>query len=482
VTAAMRWRLLAVAMMGYAVVQIGLGPVSAIMPTLSSDLGLTLNLSSWLLTGYLLVMTALILPAGRMGDRYGHKRVFMTGLGINLIACILVVLVNAFWSLLILRAVQGAGSALIAGTAMAWVSNAFPRSQRGRVVGAITLASFVGGFVGIYVAIWAVQYATWHWLFLTLAPMALLALLLGATIPEDRSQHGIDPKSRSIDWVGVIVLGLALTTFTLGFTHAHEGEATFSEGFEWHVPMHLAFLVLAALFVWLQRRAVNPIIPLQYLANRPFLAALGAHTVLHIAMMGTIMMIPFMTQVGLGLTPAHTATIAMSVQVLSVVMTPLSGWLYDRADSSLLLPGSMAILGIGMFVSGWFSTSVSYGGLIGLSLFMGLGMGLFLTANNAALVSSVPPEIRGFATGMLETTRQLGHGLATGVIGTFLSHGLANSADTGTVTAELIYGFRLSYWGMAALAVLGVGFSIWHGIERRHQTATLASANASAAD
>lgn len=462
---AQRWKVLAVAMIGYGIVQSGLHSVNQIMPTISADLGIPLSQGSWLLTAYLLAMTSLILPAGRLGDQYGYRNVFLWGVGTFALFQTAVGLATSFWPLVILRVGQGVGSALISGTAMAWATNSFPASHRGRVVGAVTAASYLGSMSTALIATWAVERATWHWAFIPMIPICVIALLLGVTTPApERAQAPRTP----LDWAGVAVLAMALTAFSLGLNHVHGGAETWSDGVYWHLPMHILFVALLLLFVTVQRRVRNPIMPLAYFRSQPFVAALSSNLVLHTIMMGTLAVVPFLIQVGLGLTPSHTAGNSLMIQVLSMIMTPLSGWLYDRADSRILLPAGMLVVGGSIFVMGLFTTALSYPGVLGLSLLLGVGTGLFLTSNNAALMGSVPPEQRGFASGMIETTRQMGHGLGAAMIGLLLSGGI--SAGPDLVRA----GFRNSYWAMAAIAALGVVTSIWYGRARGRRPSSAA--------
>ena len=467
-----RWRTLIVVMIGYAVVQMTLVPVTLIMPTLSKALGVPLRSASWLLTAYLLAMTVAILPAGRLGDRYGFKRVFLTGLTLLAASLVAAALSRSFLPLLILRVVQGVGCALINGTALAWVSNTYPEAYRGRVVGAVTLSSFIGGFSGTFLGTWAISAATWQWTFAAMVPLAALSLLLGLGTVEARPPA---PGRRlPLDWAGALVLGLALTALSLSLSHLHEGAESWADGWAWHLPMHAVAAALLILFVVIEQRAADPMVPLPYLRNRAFLAALGANIALHLPMMGHNVILPFLMELGMGLTPAHLAVVIMVLQVISLLLAPFSGWLYDRVGARLLLPGSMAFITAALFLFGLTTTALSFPSLLGLAVLLGLGMGLFLAANNAALISAVPAEIRGFASGMLETTRQLGHGVAATVVGTILSYGVALAAEGGP-RAALQAGTRSSYWFLAVLAGFGVICSVWYVRERGKEAATAAA-------
>ncbi len=475
-----RWRLLTVAMLGYAMVQMGLVPVNAIMPALATTFSVSLGTASWLLAGYLLALSALILPAGRLGDRLGHRPVFLWGLAGYTLTAALAGVSNTYWMLLMARLGQGLTSALILGSTMAMVTSAFPLRVRGRVLSFVTLSSYIGGAASTYLATWAIQHATWHWTFWMLVPIGLLGLVLGVGIRDPRPVTA--PARSRIDWIGAAILAAMLVAFSLGLNHLHDGGETFADGWRWHLPMHVLAAALLLLFVWVEQRVAEPIIPLHYLKNRMFLAALSAHFILHTTMMGSTGTLPFMIQIGMGLTPTHTANVLVFLNILSLVSAPVSGWLYDRANSKLLLPGAMFIIASGMFLFGLLGVNLSFMGLLGLGLYMGTGMGLFLSANNAALMSSVPAEIRGFASGMLETTRQVGHGIATTLVGTMLGAGVALAGKGAGGRDMLVSAFATQFYLMAGLCALGLLCSIWYGVEKDRAVRSGGSASVAAGD
>lgn len=466
------WRALLVAMTAYASVQLGLSPVSSILPTLAAYFRVDVELGSWILTAYLLALTTLILPAGRLGDRLGHRRVVLGGLAAYAVASLAAVLSSGLTAMLVFRVLQGLASSFILGPCMALATQAFPAGYRGRVVGAVTLASSVGSAAGVYLAAWAITYASWRLIFVVMMVPAVVALLVGLTLPDP-------PRPRTprapVDWLGAALLAGALVAFSLSLNHLHAGPETFAGGWHWHLPGHAVAAVLLGLFVWAQRRAADPLIPPAYLRNAPFVTALGANFVLHLTMMGSMATVPFVVQLELGLSPAYTAGVITVMQFLSVTMAPISGWLYDRTDSRVLLPGALVLLGLAMFLVGLRAGHMTYPHLLVLMAGIGTGMGLFLTANNAAVMGSVPADLRGFASGMIETTRQLGHGLATAAVGGMISAGVA-AANTAAGPVLLAGAFRSAWWLMAGITTAGVVLCVWHIVARTRPAGPTAAA------
>lgn len=449
------------AMAASAIVMASLSPVSAVLPFLGQLFGTTVQTASWILTAYLLLLTVCVLPAGRWGDMYGDRKVFLTGSVLALVSTILTGMApNLMW-LLILRSVQGIAGAMVGATSLALVSRVFPREQLGRVVAAISFATALGSIAGANLTTWLVQVGHWRWLFWMTLPFAVVALLCAARLPEPviRSEPG-----RRMDWPGAICLMAALAALSLSLTHQHDGGPQFSAGIGWHGGMLLLAGGLLLAFFWAERRAVAPLLPIHLLANGSFLAALAAHTLLHLTMMGSMSAIPFMVQLGLGLTPTHTGWVLTVVYVSTLVMSPVSGWLYDRTHSPWVMAAAMMAMGTGIVLLGTLSTRLDLTGVIILTAMMGAGVGLFMTANNAALLNSVPRDARGLVSGTIEMTRQMGHALGATITGATLATGLATAGRAAGVT--LAGAVSLSWMTMAGVALAGVLLSLWPVLQR----------------
>lgn len=447
-----RWLTLGTVIIGYFGASWAMGPVSALLPTISREFGVAPDKIGWAMTVYLLSLVTFLLPAGRLGDLYGHRKLFTIGAATYGLSALLVWMVNGLLPLVVLRAFQGLAAALIFGSSMALISRAFPPDQRGRAIGLVSMTASVAALVGVWASALFVTHLSWHWTFLTVAPISLLSAVGGTMLDRDT----VKPGAR-IDWLGIIALVGTLAAFSLSVTHLHDGDQTFHGGLGYHGTMHAVTLALLGLFIWTQRRAKDPLIPFAPFRS-PFLrAALLGNSILHLGMMGSLFLVPFLVEKGLALTPTHTASAMVPMQVTITAMAPISGWLCDRGATRWLLPGAMLVLAGSMAALGALAVQgLTFPVLLVLSTLLGVGQGLYNTANNAELLNSVSQDLKGFANGMLEMTKQFGHSLGATIASTFAAAGVSATASPEIFLA----GFGRSSFIMAAIAAAGVVVSL----------------------
>jgi MFS family permease len=324
--------------LGNFMVQMAMMPVSTILPTVATEFGIQLDVASWVMSAYLLLLTGWLLTAGRLGDQFGHRRVYVAGIALYMVAGTACGLAQSPLQLIALRAVQGIGGALMLGNGLAIVVNSFPARQHGRSIGIAMMAASLGSTIGVAIGGVALEYLSWRWMFFVIAPLGAIALvaalgLRGVTTPR---------KAHRVDWQGALLLFLMLTAVTLSMTHLHDGEESFEAGWPYHTAMQVLALVLLGAFVWVERRAAEPMVLFQYFRYGRFTFPLLAHGVLHMVMMGTIFLAPFVIERGTLLSAAMTAAFLVTRQLVTVGMAPLSGWLYDRTRSPLMAPLAMA--------------------------------------------------------------------------------------------------------------------------------------------
>lgn len=406
---------------GYFLVMFAVSPVSVVMPTLAAGFGVGMEQASWVMTAYLLPLTAFLLPAGRLGDIVGHRRLFTIGIGIGTVASLLAGLAPSLWLLLAARALQGIGAAMVSATSLPIITEAVSDTRRGRSVGLVTMASSTGAMAGTALAPLYVQYLDWRWAFYSAALAGLVSLVLALQMGNGARRA---VKAR-LDWPGAALLLMTLTVASISLSHFHEGPETFQDGWAWHVPMHGAALVLLLMFLAVERRVKSPLVELRHLANGRFTSAIGANLVLHMTMMVAVFSVPFLVQRGLGLTPVQTGILLTTMQASTTAMTLVGGWLYDRMNSRWLCPASLAMVASGLTALGFAGESITYGRAFVLILWMGIGSGCFMTTNNTRIMSALAGEYRGFASGMLETSRQYGHTLGVALAATGLTAALA---------------------------------------------------------
>ncbi|MDO8674423.1 MAG: MFS transporter, partial [Dehalococcoidia bacterium] len=424
--------------------------------------------AAWVQTAFLLTLTSSLLVAGRLGDIYGHQNVYRAGIVLFTAAGTLSGFIQDIGVLITFRSLQGVGAAMISGNSLAIIANTFSTGERGMAIGIMGVAASMGGLLGVGLSTSLAQYLNWQWLFYMTLPVGLVGIVAARSL-----KGGIRPKDPPrVDYLGAILLAATLTAFSLSFSHLHAGEIASSEGWHYHGALLVATAVGLLLFVAAERRASQPLIELSYLLNTPFSFSIIANMVLHITMMTFAFLTPFLLEKGLGLSPSHTAGVIMSSSVGSMIGSLLSGKLYDRTRWRFFCPLAMASLGLGMGVMALYAPTCPYFLLMIVSVGLGLSMGSFNTSNNAIIVSTVPANRRGFATGMLETSRQFGHSVGASASGAVMGTALMSAAMGTTESAAYISGYQQASLVASGAAFLGILASLIAALSQRANSET----------
>jgi hypothetical protein len=236
--------------------------------------------------------------------------------------------------------------------------------------------------------------------------------------------------------------------------------------------MHAAALGLLVAFLWRQLTAPHPLIRLPVLRNVPLVAGVAANGIAHSSMLATGLLIPFLLERGRGYTPTETAQLMIAMQVSLIGGSYLGGWLYARTGSPLIGVLSLGGIAGGLVVLGQWGPTMPFPALFPVQVFLGGGLGTFTTVNNTAVMTAVAPEQRGLASGLVESTRQLGHSLGVSVSSGILAASLAASAIPEVGYNE---GFVAASSTMGVVAALGVGIVLYPMLFKRRAAARLAA-------
>jgi MFS family permease len=228
-------RVLAVVSLGYLLASWAMNPVSAILPTITADLAIDVARAGWVMNAYFLLLVGWVLIAGRLGDAFGFGTVFRTGCLVFTAGSLLGALPGDYRLLLVGRAVQGLGSAMLFGTSLALVTTAYQGRRLGWAVGVLTVSSGASSIVGVWLNTTLIQYVDWHWTFVMPAVLGVLAAMLGRGLPAARRT-----RVSEVDWLGGGLLFGALVLLLLGLNHLHEGPESFEAGAPYHLSTHVA--------------------------------------------------------------------------------------------------------------------------------------------------------------------------------------------------------------------------------------------------
>ncbi|WP_429294946.1 MFS transporter [Paraburkholderia sp. CI3] len=419
------------------------------LPQIAADLHTTPSASVWIINAYQLSMVATLLPFASLGERVGHKRVFIGGVSIFLIASLLCALAPSLNALTAARVLQGVGAAAVMSVNVALIRFLYPAHRLGRGVGLNALVVGVSFAVGPTVASLLLAIASWPWLFAINIPLGLLALAFGLpNLPATPKRDALfDPLAALLNAVAFAAL-----IFALG--HAAQRAS-------WQTVVISLGVTLAAGVLLIRREAGHraPMLPID-LFRRPMFALSTLTAICAFAAQGlAFVSLPFFFENVLSRSQVETGFLMTPWPVMVAAIAPIAGRLSDRYS-----PGGLGGIGLGLLCIGMTLLALmpAHPGVLDISLRMalcGLGFGFFQSPNLKAFMASAPPERSGGASGVIGTARLLGQ--ATGAALVALSFGIAG--HHGPVLA-LAWGAGFAAVGCvaSALRVMGGKVSMKH--------------------
>jgi MFS family permease len=440
-------------------VQLSSMPVAMTIPSIARYFDVDVAQAAWTVVIRLLMLGSTVFLAARLGQKYGHVRMYFLGAIILTIASVLSASAVTFNQLLLFSGLVGVGGALITANSNAILALVFEPNERGRAFSIPVVAARMGSLIGIVLFGIFLQYFSWRLVFLTSLPIGLLAIKNSLPLLKFHFEQAVaEAKTVSINYVGAVLMVATLGTFILSGLHLHGGAESFTSpnALGYHIPMHLLFLSLLVLFMVIQQRSQDPFVNFGYFRQKYFSMALYTNTTFHLSMLAVTTLLPIMVENGLGYDPIYVPLVLLPNQLMGLFLPPLAGWVYDRYNPRWLRPGSLMAIAVGFFLVGFLGGSVPIWGIPILMLPAYIGSNLFNSANNA-LVMNTLQEDRSFASGMLETTRQMGHTVGTTISATVL--GLALPVAIALLPAPEAQAHYRDGFQIAALVVVWIMIS-----------------------
>jgi EmrB/QacA subfamily drug resistance transporter len=421
---------------------------NTVLPVIASALRVDVANVEWVVAVYLLVVSGMVLIFGRLGDIWGQRQVYLGGFGLFILGSFVCAIAPVIGILIAARAVQGLGAAMLTSSSPAILTNAFPESRRGRVLGLQATAVYIGLAIGPSLGGGLAQAFGWGAVFFVNVPVGLVAFLLSMRyVPEDRSSSvHVEP----FDVPGAITFGTGITLLILSLD---QGDV-----WGWTSPTLLACLALAivllASFASLELRKRAPMLDLSLFANRVFAAGVVSALLNYMATFAVIFLLPFYLIQARGMAPAAAGLVLTAQPLLMAVTAGFAGALADRIGPRLPATAGLTLLAISCLGLSRLGLETPLGIAVVLLFLSGIGIGLFTSPNTSAILGAAPPPRRGVASGLLATARSLGMVLGLGIAGAIFTTLLAqtpgaprpetivSAADAGLLTA-------------AALALLG---------------------------
>ena len=403
-----QWVLIAMAL-AFTMTMIDATIVSVALPTIQDDLDLSNTERVWIVNAYLLVFTVSIAAAGKFGDRLGQRRVFVLGLCIFTASSALAGIAPSGELLIIARAVEGFGGALMTPTSQAMVTKAFPQEERGRALGIYSGVSAVGVAVGPLLGGALTDIGDWRLIFWVNVPVGIAAFLLTLKANPSRERGESDEP---VDWLGLSTLvgGLSILVVALmqGSAWGY-GSATFIVG-------AAGGLLLIGAFVYTELRRRFPLLDVRIFANRAFAVDNFTTFVVRFALFAVSVYSPIFTQDVLGFSPLAAGAATLPATIMLFLLSPRSGKLYDRLGARPLLALGSIITAAGFVVLAIVIPEQSYPLMIPALLLIGAGVALITTPALTDALNVAPAKQRGQAAGVVGTVQQLGATVGVAVI------------------------------------------------------------------
>jgi EmrB/QacA subfamily drug resistance transporter len=442
--------------------------VNVALPSIARSLNAGLSYLILVPTIYLIVLASLQTTFGRLADVKGRVRVFNIGVGVFTAASLLAGLSQDILQLILFRVIQGVGAAIMGATATALVAEAYPPSRRGAAIGVNTMAVYAGLTLGPVLGGFLVQVFGWRSIFLVNIPIGFATLFLSAYWLRGL---GVKVMRRGFDLVGSATLTTFLVTLLLILS---QGDLQFTSA-QLTALSTLCVLSLSA-FVYSERRVSEPLMDLRlFTSNRLFSAGNITALLNYSTTAGTVLLISIHLQFILGFSPSEAGLILLSQPLVMVVVAPIAGWLSDRIDARVLSSIGMTIRTAGLLLLALYSEALSRSFIIAPLLILGLGNGLFSSPNVNSILSSVPKEKYGLASGILSTIRTMGQSIGIAILGSVVSMAMPPGTfarlgeDADELAAFFLGGVKMAFLTASILSGLGIFTSLIRGSEHKQR-------------
>ena len=420
--------------------------VNTVLPVIRVALKSQVADVEWVVIIYLLVVSGLLLSFGRLGDLRGHRPVFLGGFFVFIGASVLCSFSSSVGALVTFRGLQALGASSLQANSPAILTKSFPARQRGQALGMQATMTYLGLTVGPTLGGWLTQAFGWRSVFFINVPVGLTAMLLAMRfVPHDEGRT----RRESFDVLGASTFMVGLIMLLLGLNRGQE--------WGWFSAPILLLLTTSALllaaFVWIENRSPSPMLDLSLFRRRLFSTSVTSAVFNYICVYSITFLMPFYLIDGRNLNPAQAGMLLSAMPVVMAVVAPISGTLSDRIGSRIPATFGMAILAAGLYLTSRLGPQATTAQIVFALAISGLGIGIFISPNNSALMGSAPRNRQGIAAGMLATARNSGMALGVGIAGAVYTTVLARS---GGLASGLYLAIKVSFLVATGVAVLGL--------------------------
>jgi EmrB/QacA subfamily drug resistance transporter len=451
-----RWWALALLCMTQFMVVLDASIVNIALPSIGEDVGISQENLSWVVNGYVLTFGGFLLLGGRMADLLGRRRIFMAGLIIVAVASLFAGFAPSEGALIAARAGQGLGAAIIAPSALSIVATIFrDGSERNKALGAWGAVAGSGGAAGVLLGGVLTDGLGWEWVMWVNVPVSLIVLALTPQlIPESRSES----QTRYFDVAGAVTVTAGLSLLVYAIVDAESA----GWGSAQTIGLLATAIALLGAFTVIELRSHAPLVPFGIFSKRTLTGANVVGLMVGGSLFAMFFFITLYMQQVLGYSPIKAGLSYLPLSVAIIVSAGVASQLVTKVGFKPVLAVGLVLIAGGLV---WFSR-VSVGGgfttdILGPSLLAAVGLGFAFVTTTIAAVSGIEDREQGLASGLINTSQQIGGALGLAVLAT-----IANSRTDDVVAAAggnpaalpraLVEGFQSAFLGAAGIAVIGL--------------------------
>ena len=472
-----RWIALILLCVAQFVVVLDASIVNVALPSIGRGLHFSEQNLPWVVNAYVIAFGGFLLLGGRAADLLGRRRVFMAGLLVVAVASLAAGFAVNQGQLIAARAAQGLGAAIISPSALSIVTTLFrDGAERNKALGAWGAVAGSAGAAGVLLGGILTDGLGWEWVLWVNVPVASIALLLTpGLLPESRSESA----TRHFDAAGAISVTAGLSVLAYGLLDASSA----GWGSTKIVSLLALSVVLIGAFVVIELRSAAPLVPFRIFRLRTLTGANVVGILLGASLFSMFFFISLYMQQVLGYSPIHAGLSYLPLALTIIIAAGLGGQLVTRFGFKPILAAGMLVVALGLV---WFSR-VSVGGgfitdILGPSLLAAIGLGFGFVTSTIAAVSGVEEREQGLASGLINTSQQIGGALGLAVLSTIATSRTDHLMASGTssLPSALTDGFQSAFFGGAVIAALGFVATLVL-IRTRDSRAHVEMANAEAA-
>ncbi|GAA3185340.1 MFS transporter [Lentilactobacillus kefiri] len=435
--------------------------VNIAMPIMAKQLHVPMNQIEWVVSSYLIVLTALLLFFGKLGDIYGKVKVFRIGTVIFLLGSFLSGLQINFPFLLVGRFIQGTGAAMTLSNTYGITTSTFGIKERGRAMGFVGTFVALGAIAGPGLGGLILSKLPWGYIFWVNLPIGIIAITLGAVVMPKAFQT----VPGSIDWLGFVNFSLMIIGLFLGVFIGQE------VGYTQPVPLGLFALGIVTLwgFFHTEKRAENPLMPLSLFKIKPFSYGLGAAVLIFLSNFFTVVIVPFYLEDARQLSAGQAGALLIIFPVVMVFSGPFGGWLADHFSPATIASIGLLIVAVAQAMYIFLTLTSPMWVYVIITVIMAFGTGLFQSPNSDIVMSVVPKNSLGSAGSLNALARNVGmiSGTALSTSALFIAMGIkAGFHVTNYLPKQpevFIFGMHVAF-AVSLVIILGAwGLSIMQG-------------------